>query len=54
MKTLEGILHFHSETGTEGGYWAFQDSKYIQENVPKGYCSDCGIYIQEQSRSNRN
>ena len=27
--TLEGILHLHSETGTEGGYWAFQDSKFI-------------------------
>jgi hypothetical protein len=23
---LLGFLHFHSETGTEGGYWAFQSS----------------------------
>ncbi len=27
--SLEGILHLHSETGTEGGYWAFQDSLFI-------------------------
>jgi len=26
---LRGILHLYSETGTEGGYWAFQDSRYI-------------------------
>lgn len=29
---LRGILFFYSETGTEGGYWAFQDSKYISED----------------------
>jgi hypothetical protein len=46
---LEGVLFLHSETGTEGGYWAFQDSRYIQENVPRGYCKNCGIYIKEQS-----
>lgn len=27
--SLEGRLFFYSETGTEGGYWAFQDSNYI-------------------------
>ena len=26
---LEGICFFWSETGTEGGYWAFQDKKHI-------------------------
>lgn len=26
--TLEGELFFYFETGTEGGYWAFQDNKY--------------------------
>lgn len=26
---MKGVLFFHSETGTEGGYWAFQDSDYI-------------------------
>lgn len=26
---LEGVCHFWSETGTEGGYWAFQDKKHI-------------------------
>jgi len=28
-KELEGVLDLHSEGGTEGGYWAFQDSAYI-------------------------
>jgi len=26
---LEGVCTFHSETGTEGGHWAFQDSRHI-------------------------
>src|SRR5436305_148031 len=26
--TLQGSLVFHSETGTEGGYWAFQDEEF--------------------------
>ena len=26
---LRGILHLFSETGTEGGYWAFQDDRFI-------------------------
>lgn len=26
---LKGVLHFHSETGTEGGCWAFQDEQHI-------------------------
>lgn len=26
---LKGRLTFYSETGTEGGYWAFQDENYI-------------------------
>jgi hypothetical protein len=31
-QTLEGILHLFSETGTEGGFWAFQDSNYISQD----------------------
>lgn len=30
-KTLDGILHFYSETGTEGGFFAVQDEKYISD-----------------------
>jgi hypothetical protein len=26
---LEGVCFFWSETGTEGGHWAFQDKKHI-------------------------
>lgn len=46
---LQGILFFHSETGTEGGYWAFQDARSIQKNVPRGYCKKCGTYMREQN-----
>ncbi len=28
---LRGVLEFYSETGTEGGHWAFQDEKFIQK-----------------------
>lgn len=48
LQTLEGICNFYFETGTEGGYWAFQDERYIQKNVPRGYCKNCGLYLREQ------
>lgn len=28
-QALKGICHFFTETGTEGGFWAFQDNNYI-------------------------
>jgi len=36
---LKGVCTFYTETGTEGGFWAFQDSKYIfpQEGVEKEF-----------------
>ena len=37
---LDGVLFFHSETGTEGGFWAFQDSRYIQNNGSSGNLGD--------------
>lgn len=33
-KPINGVLHFHSETGTEGGYWAFQDERFITYVAP--------------------
>lgn len=33
-KEVIGILHFWSETGTEGGYWALQDTDFILKIVP--------------------
>src|SRR5271163_1071600 len=33
---------FHSETGTEGGYWAFQDEKFIEVNTTFFVCTKCG------------
>lgn len=38
---LKGVCYFYSETGTEGGYWAFQDNKYIS---PQGW-SYKGLHI---------
>lgn len=31
MSSLKGKLCFHSETGTEGGYWAFESEEPILE-----------------------
>ena len=28
-KALRGVCHLYSETGTEGGFWAFQDENFI-------------------------
>jgi len=33
---LRGVCYFHSETGTEGGYWAFAEKKYKYVS-PEGY-----------------
>jgi len=38
-KGLLGVLHLFSETGTEGGYWAFQDNTFIKQVAP-----DYGIF----------
>jgi hypothetical protein len=45
MDKLGGVLEFYFETGTEGGYWAFQDSRYIEENVSQDFCGNCGFHI---------
>ena len=39
--TLNGLCVFHSETGTEGGFWAFQDERFIE---PTRYSYD-GLHI---------
>lgn len=51
-KPLVGFCYFHSETGTEGGYWAFQDSKFIKKNVPYPYCKKCGKWLGPQKYKN--
>jgi hypothetical protein len=51
-KKLKGVCCFHSETGTEGGYWAFQDSRFITKNVPRPYCRKCGKYLDPQKYEN--
>jgi len=40
---LRGVLHFFSETGTEGGHWAFQDERFMHLPPPnQWWCSHCG------------
>jgi hypothetical protein len=43
-ETLRGILFFYSETGTEGGYWTFQDERFIKPNTTRMGCVVCGAY----------
>ncbi len=42
MGPLRGVCNFFSETGTEGGLWAFADDRFRTMNVPIGYCKKCG------------
>lgn len=45
---MKGVCFFHSETGTEGGFWAFQDEKFMEPPSPKnpaGKWSYDGMYI---------
>ncbi|HEY4520143.1 MAG TPA: hypothetical protein VJH33_03895 [Candidatus Paceibacterota bacterium] len=48
LQPLRGVCCFHSETGTEGGYWAFQDETFITKNVPRDYCKKCGKYLDRE------
>ena len=41
-----GVIFLFSETGTEGGYWSFQDENYISHNEPRGFCKKCGLYLK--------
>ena len=47
---LSGVLHFWSETGTEGGHWAFQNEKFIfppTPNWPHEKWSYAGLHVLE-------
>lgn len=47
---LEGKLCFYSESGTEGGYWAFLDSKHINLNSPNfGVSNEQTVYDIENN-----
>ncbi len=37
---IRGTLSLHSETGTEGGFWAIQDERHIVSGCTCGYPSD--------------
>lgn len=40
--TYHGVLHFFSETGTEGGAWAFQDKEFMGLDSPNHFrCTRC-------------
>lgn len=43
LTTYDGILTFWSETGTEGGAWAFQDRRFMNLSAPPHFrCTRCG------------
>ena len=46
--SLEGILFLYSETGTEGGYWAFQDYRFVEKNTNRYACRHCGLYWDKE------
>jgi hypothetical protein len=52
LRVVRGVCCFHSEIGTEGGYWAFQDNQFISKNVPRPYCRKCGKYLDPQKYEN--
>ena len=41
---MQGLCCFFSETGTEGGYWAFQDNQFIKPNTTLLVCKKCGLW----------
>ena len=51
--TLEGKLFLFSETGTEGGYWAFQDKNYMSLVTPNfGVSADTRVWdINNKNRT---
>lgn len=49
--TIQGVLTFHSETGTEGGYWALQDREHITHEACSGTFS--GAEVWDQARPER-
>lgn len=49
---FSGVLTFHSETGTEGGYWAFHDRNYISKSMPRHGISE-GRTVWDSENPNR-
>jgi hypothetical protein len=48
--TIKGFTYFYAETGTEGGYWAVQDEKYI--TYTKGGHDLLPLYISQKVKDN--
>lgn len=45
--TRTGVLHLYSETGTEGGWWSFQDAEFIvpaPDEASDKTCDLCGSF----------
>lgn len=51
--TLRGVCHFFSETGTEGGWWAFQDERFMgirADHVKR--CAKCDLQWNAETEPN--
>jgi hypothetical protein len=51
MQELIGVTEFYSETGTEGGYWAFQDERFIKPNTTRFWCKHCYLNWTKNTES---
>lgn len=43
-EVLSGVCEFHSETGTEGGHWAFRDERFMTPHMTHFICKKCRMY----------
>ena len=49
---LDGFCLLHPETETEGGHWAFQDSRFITKNTTHYGCTKCYKYWNKEEHPN--
>ena len=48
---LNGFLCTQFAQGDEHVWWAFQDSRFIEPNISRFVCKQCGIYWDKESNT---
>lgn len=51
IKPYIGFLIVYVETGTEGGFWAFQDKSFCRENSTQFACKKCHVFLDKERDS---
>jgi hypothetical protein len=46
---IEGVLFLFFETGSQGGYWAFQNKGFIRQNETRFVCRKCHLYWDKET-----